>query len=228
MIAGGSGVTPFMSMIREVLDCGLGRTMYLFFGNRTVSGAIRHKEFGRLAERFQNFHYIPVPEKPGKGWTGRRGFITGELVKEMVGDLENKTFYVCGPQAMYDFCLPQLEALGIPRKRLRREMYGLPSQIWQTPGWPQTVAGNAAFTVRVNGSRSFQALAGEPLLAAMERNGVVVPALCRCGECSMCRVRLVSGKVFQPPGVKLRKSDRQFGYIHSCAAFPLENVEIAV
>jgi ferredoxin-NADP reductase len=228
MIAGGSGVTPFMSMIREVLDCGLERTIYLFFGNRNLAGAIRHQEFSRLADQFENFHYIPVIEKPGKGFAGRRGFLTGELVKEVVGDLADKTFYVCGPQAMYDFCLPQLEALGIPRKRLRREMYGLPARIWEDPGWPRAVGGDAVFNVKVNGGRSFEARAGEPLLAALERNRVVVPSLCRCGECSMCRVRLVSGRVFQPAGAKVRKSDRQFGYIHSCAAFPLADVEIAI
>ena len=42
----------------------------------------------------------------------------------------------------------------------------------------------------------------------------------------MCRVKLISGRVFQPAGVLLRKSDRQFGYIHSCAAYPLEDLEI--
>jgi hypothetical protein len=41
-------------------------------------------------------------------------------------------------------------------------------------------------------------------------------------------VKLVSGKVFQPEGVLLRASDRRFGYIHSCAAYPVENLEILV
>ncbi|RPI93371.1 MAG: hypothetical protein EHM32_08080, partial [Spirochaetales bacterium] len=71
-----------------------------------------------------------------------------------------------------------------------------------------------------------KAKAGEPVLTALERAGIVVPALCRCGECSMCRMKLLSGKVFQPRGVLLRKSDRDSGYIHSCAAYPLTDLEI--
>jgi len=228
LIAGGSGVTPFLSMIRESLECGLDRTLVLICGNRNLAGAIRHQEFAGLAERFANFRYVPVLEKPRKGWQGRTGFITGELVREVLGDLSDKTFYICGPQAMYDFCLPQLEALGIPRKRLRKEMYGLPARIWADPGWPREVKRHAVFTVKVRGVKSFEARACEPLLASLERNGVAVRSLCRCGECSMCRVRLLAGRVFQPAGAKLRKSDRQFGYLHSCAAFPLTDLEIEI
>jgi len=54
----------------------------------------------------------------------------------------------------------------------------------------------------------------------------VLPAACRSGECSYCRVKLKSGKVFHAPGTKLRKSDLQFGYIHPCMAYPLEDLEI--
>jgi hypothetical protein len=42
----------------------------------------------------------------------------------------------------------------------------------------------------------------------------------------MCRLKILSGKVFQPAGVPVRKSDRQFGYVHSCAAYPLSDLEI--
>jgi len=235
-LAGGSGVTPFLSMIRETLECGLDRKLILFHGSRTLAGAIRFRELSGLAERFADFRYVPVLEKPGKGWQGRSGYITGELLREELGDPDRKTFYLCGPQGMYDFCMPQLEALGIPRKRLRKEMYGLPAKIWQDPGWPRKVKKDTVFQVRVRGAAgagggggvSLESRAGEPLLAALEKAGVLLPSQCRCGECSLCRVRLVAGRVFQPAGVKLRKSDRQFGYIHSCAAFPLTDLVVEV
>ncbi|HOW99516.1 MAG TPA: 2Fe-2S iron-sulfur cluster-binding protein, partial [Deltaproteobacteria bacterium] len=60
----------------------------------------------------------------------------------------------------------------------------------------------------------------------LERAGIVIPALCRSGECSLCRTKLLKGEVFQPEGVKLRKSDIQFGYIHPCMAYPLSDLEI--
>ena len=82
------------------------------------------------------------------------------------------------------------------------------------------------FTVRIRGGRTIPARAGEPLMISLERGGVIIPALCRSGECSLCRTKLLSGRVFQPDGVKLRRSDRQFGYIHPCMAYPLQDLEI--
>ena len=227
-IAGGCGITPFMSMIREILECGLDRTVHLFYGNKDLDDVIFHATFVWLSERFENFHYYPVIEEPRDGYDGCRGFITGKLVKDTLGDLEDKTYYLCGPRAMYDFCLPELEGLGIPKSRLRREAYGAPADITKDAGWPEGVKGNDTFGVQVKGKGEIPARAGEPLLVALEKGGLVVPALCRSGECSMCRVKLLAGKVFQPPGVLLRKSDRQFGYIHSCAAYPLEELEISL
>ncbi len=229
-IAGGSGITPFMSMIREVLDRGLDRTIHLFYGNRNLEEAAFHETLLRLSERHENLHYRPVIEDPPPGYDGLTGLITGELLREALGgDLEEKTFYLCGPQAMYDFCLPELEKLGIPRGRIRRELYGTPVRIWDDPGWPRQLEPDTALAVKVRGREgSVAARAGESLLTALEKAGVIVPSLCRSGECSMCRVRLLSGKVFQPAGVLLRKSDRRLGYIHSCCAFPLEDLEISL
>jgi len=225
-IAGGCGITPFLSMIREILECGIDRTVHLFYGNKDFEDVIFHETLQWLSERFESFHYYPVIEEPPDGYEGCRGFITGKLVKDTLGDLEDKTYYLCGPRAMYDFCLPELERLGISKSRVRREAYGTPVNIWKDPGWPEEVKGNDTFVVEVKGKGEFPAQAGEPLLVALEKGGLVVPALCRSGECSMCRVKLLAGKVFQPAGVLLRKSDRQFGYIHSCAAYPLEDLEI--
>ena len=76
--------------------------------------------------------------------------------------------------------------------------------------------------------KPLEARAGESLLVSLEKGGLVVPSLCRSGECSMCRLKILSGKVFQPPGVPVRKSDRQFGYVHACAAYPLSDLEILI
>ena len=47
---------------------------------------------------------------------GLGGLITGDLIMDTIGDLSAKTFYLCGPQGMYDFCVPELERVGIPEK----------------------------------------------------------------------------------------------------------------
>ena len=225
-IAGGSGITPFMSMIHEVVECGLDRTIYLFCGNRSDTDILFHEELLRISRRFRRVTYVPVIETSSPRYNGAKGLIRGALMKEIMGETGGRTYYLCGPPAMYDFCLSELDGLGIPRHKIRREMYGPAPDITRNPGWPPHIGRDTAFTVRIRGRGEIRARAGEPLLNSLERNGIFVPAQCRSGECSLCRIKLISGRVFQPAGVLLRKSDRQFGYIHSCAAYPLEDLEI--
>ncbi|MBW1707959.1 MAG: 2Fe-2S iron-sulfur cluster binding domain-containing protein [Deltaproteobacteria bacterium] len=227
-LAGGSGITPFMSMIREVAECGLDRSVHLLYGNKNLNDAIFHDELQAISSRFENITYLPVIENPLEGYKGRTGFITADFIRETIGHLSDKTFYLCGPQGMYEFCLPELEKLGIAKRKIRKEVYGAPVNIWDYPGWPKEIKADQVFTVSMDGGVTMEARAGEPLVLALEKEGILIPSLCRSGECSMCRVKIISGKVFQPSGVPVRKSDRKYGYVHSCVSYPLENLEIVI
>lgn len=80
----------------------------------------------------------------------------------------------------------------------------------------------------VRGRGSFRTHAGEPLLNALERNGFQVENACRSGECSLCRIKILSGEVFNPPQSRLRSSDRAFGWTHACVAYPAGDIEILI
>jgi ferredoxin-NADP reductase len=227
-LAGGSGITPFMSMIRQVVECGVDRTIYLFYGNKDLEDVIFHEQLSALSERFENIHYLPVIETPPQGYNGPNGLLRGQLIEKTLVDVSGKTFYLCGPAGLYNFCTPELQALGIPNRRIRKEVYGAPLNICDSPGWPEGVKADDLFKVKIKGGKTLEAQADQPLIVALEKNGIAIPTLCRSGECSMCRVKILSGKVFQPAGVLLRKSDRQFGYVHSCVSYPLEDLEILI
>jgi ferredoxin len=155
--------------------------------------------------------------------------MTAELIKDaLLGNLSGKTYYLCGPQAMYQFCIQELEKLSIPGRKIRKEVYGAPLQVWDDPAWPSDVKPEERFKVKVMDKMTLEAQAGEPLMAAFEKQGIAVPSLCRSGVCSMCRVKILSGKVFQPADLPLRKSDDRFGYVHSCVSYPLEDLEVLI
>ncbi len=97
--------------------------------------------------------------------------------------------------------------------------------ISRSPGWPVEVREDDAFIVSVKAGKA-PCEGREPLLVALERGGIVIPSLCRSGECSQCRLKQLAGRDYQPEGTPVRRSDRQHGYIHSCAAYPLEDLEI--
>lgn len=227
-LAGGSGITPFMSMIREITECGLDREIFLFYGNKNIREAVFHHSLLEISDHFNNFHYLPVIEDPPAGYIGASGFITGELIRKIIPDLGDKTFYLCGPQAMYDFCIPELERLGIPGRKIRKEVYGPPIDITRAPNWPGEVKADNPVRIKLTAGRTVEARSGEPLAAALERQGVLIPTLCRSGECSQCRVKVLSGKVFQPAGALVRRSDKRFGYVHACVSYPLEDLEIVI
>ena len=227
-IAGGSGITPFMSMIQEVVDRDLDRRIQLIYGNRSNQDIIFGNRIEKRTMHHKNLSMHTVISEPDKSYNGLNGFITAELIAELVDNIDGKMFYVCGPEAMYTFVLAELEKLNIPKRRIRLEVFGPPSDVTCEPGWPEGVAAADSFNVKLRDNTTITAKAGEPLMNSLERTGIVLEASCRSGECSLCRTKLVSGKVFQPRGVKLRKSDRLYGYIHPCMAYPLEDLEIRI
>lgn len=224
-LAGGSGITPFLSMTREILEAGLDREIVLIYGIRNTSVAIGHAELEAFAAEYPNFRYVPVVSGEEKGWKGKTGFLNKELIAEVVGDVKDCTYYVCGPQIMNDFCLAELAALGVPGKRIRREMFGARQDIVNEPGWPDGIAPDRVFKVKA-GDRVIEAEAGDSLLTSLEKAGLRVNVCCRSGECSLCRVKLVSGTVFTARGALMRFADEKFGYIHSCKSYPVSDVEI--
>ena len=227
-LAGGSGITPFMNMIREVTDKNLPRHIHLIYGCDSPDDVIFEQEIQARAQKHPNFSWDLVISSPSQGYQGLTGFITADLIKDVPGDISSKTFYLCGPEAMYIFCEKELSLLNIPKKKIRTEMYGPPKDVTNQPGWPEYVKADAIFHVTIRGNKTIEARASEPLMISLEKAGIVIPALCRSGECSLCRTKLLSGKVYHPEGVKLRKSDRRFNYIHACMAYPLDDLEILI
>lgn len=226
-LAGGTGVTPFMSMTRELLERGDDREIYFLYGGRNSAVSTFHQELTALAAQYPNLHYALVLSEPESGWTGKTGFLTADLIRELVPDLIGCTYYLCGPTVMTDFCIKALGELSISGAQIRREVFGARPDIQNEPGWPEGLSPDRTFQLTV-GRKTVDAKAGESLLTTLERAGIRVNVCCRSGECSFCRVKLVSGRVFMPRGVLLRLADEKFGYIHSCKAYPISDLEIAL
>jgi len=227
-IAGGSGITPFMSMIRELTDKDIKRQVHLIYGSRIEDDIVFKEELNERSKEHQNLTISTIISEPSQGYSGVTGFITADLIKYLVRDTKDKMFYVCGPEVMYTFVLAELAKLKIPKRQIRVEIFGPPSDVTKQPAWPESVKKDTFFQISLKNGPTLEARACEPLMNSLERFRITLTTSCRSGECSLCRTKLLSGKVFHPNGVKLRKSDRTFGYIHPCMAYPLEDLEILV
>lgn len=227
-IAGGSGITPFMSMLREVTDRGLERKIHLVYGSRSEDDIIFAAELQQRAAAHDNLTVTPVISEPSPARAGPAGFITKDLLKKLLGELGGKMFYICGPEAMYTFVKKELAGLAIPGRRIRIEVYGPPTDVTAQPGWPEDIRADDRFKVTLPGDGVISVSAGEPLMVGLERAGLTLNTRCRSGACSLCRTLLLAGKVFHAPGAKLRKSDSISGYIHPCMAYPLSDLELMI
>ena len=227
-LAGGSGITPFMSMIGDMVQRQLPLKIKLLYGSRTPEDVIFKVELEKLAAAHSNFTFSLIISEPPEGYGGLRGFLDSKLIAQLAGDITGKTFYVCGPRAMHDLCRAALREMEVPQRKIRYELYGAPEDVSKEPGWPQGLSKEVVFEVDVAGKKLILAKAGEPLLNALDRSGLVVPSLCRSGECSACRIRLLAGKVFVPSQATVRESDRKAGYIHSCVSYPIDNLKVRI
>ena len=225
-LAGGSGITPFMGMIRNFAEKGWPRKVHLIYGSRDPEDVIFGDEISAITGQFSQLKYTQVMSEPPSSYMGRTGFITAPLLEELLETVAGKTFLICGPIPMHKAMNEVLKTLNVPRHKIRRESFGAPPQVSTMPGWKKSVDPKTVFNVEVEGKGTLPAKADEPLLVSLEKAGMVVPTVCRTGQCSYCRTKLVSGKVYTLPDAAVRESDKALGFIHPCATYPQEDLKI--
>lgn len=227
-LAGGSGITPFLSMAQAIAEGTEDFDLTILFGSRTKEQILFKEELDELAAGCDKIHVVHVlSDEEAEGF--EHGFITADLIKKYAK--EPYSVFVCGPEAMYKFLKGELDKLGLPRKNIRCEMLGVTKNIAQAEGFPAEAVGKEFdITVRQGAYEyAIKANAEEPVLVAIERAGITAPSRCRSGECGWCRSKVLSGTFFAPAENENRRySDIQWNYIHPCATFPTSDMVIEV
>ena len=228
LLSGGSGITPFMSMLRHFAAEGFPAPVHLIHGSREVDDVIFESEFTRLSARHDSFDALSVISRPPPGYTGPSGHLDADLISQQVGDIAGASFFVCGPNGFIEHVVGQLRSLGAADHAIRRESFGPPKDVTKMPGWPDHVTASDTFKVELVGHDPLPVRAGEPLLVALEREGQSVPALCRTGECADCRIKLLSGEVWSLPSAGVREADRARGFVHACVAYAVSDLSVDI
>ena len=227
-IAGGSGVTPFLSMLRDFANHHWPVRVRLIYGSRNREEITFAQELERLAHGNDCLQVDHVLSEPDGSWRGATGLLDQTLLKSLLGSLDGRRYYICGPNAMCNLVIDSLGALGVPNHLLRRELYGPPAQITEESVWPSNLPADTRCQVAVEGRGEFDVAANETLLNSLERNGVEVRATCRSGECGACRLQLLSGRVVVSEQTCVREADTVHGFVHACASYPIEDVKVKI
>ena len=228
-LAGGSGITPFLSMARSIAEGTEDFNLTILYGSRTSDDILLKDELEECASKAKGkikiIHVLSEENKDGF----ECGFINAELIKKYAP--EDYSIFVCGPKAMYKFVTEEIAKLNLPRRKVRFELAGEYGDPTNDEKYPSDSA-NKEYKVRVwyrGEHKDITCKAEQTLLRAIESAGIKVTSDCRSGQCGWCHSRLINGNVYIPESADGRRiADKKFGWIHPCATYPLSDVELEV
>ena len=126
-IAGGSGVTPFRGFAREATRRQLDTRITILYSVRTTNDIIFRQEFQQLEQENEHFDFYVTCTRlhPDDPWSGRRGRISAEWVREHIHDPANTVFYACGTNELVEATEQLvLDELKLPKEQMKTEKWG--------------------------------------------------------------------------------------------------------
>lgn len=232
-IAGGSGITPILSIMKTVLAREPGSRFTLVYGNRKLRSTMFKEELDDLKDKYLSrlvIHHVFSDEHTESDIN--MGLVNRDKLAEFLATLVPAAgidhAYVCGPFEMNDQAEAALLAAGVPEERIHIERFGIAQQATGQVGAVvhQAQPGDAVkarITIVRDGLQREIAFSREQpsILDAAAAAGLEVPFSCTSGVCGTCRAKLVEGQVRMERNFALDKKEVAAGYVLTCQAHPL-------
>jgi ferredoxin-NADP reductase len=123
LLAGGIGITPFMSICKYATDKKLNSKITLFYGCRTEGDIVFKDELESMQSENENFKMVCVVNQPTSQWKGETGIITADMIKKALPDYNEDVFFTCGPPPMVKAMETIIESLGLPKNQMKQEYF---------------------------------------------------------------------------------------------------------
>ncbi len=230
LFAGGSGITPMLSILKTVLKAEPQSKIILFYGNNDEASIIFKDQINKLAaenaDRLKIYHILN--NAPAGYSSALQGLMTKEknlsLIKEQVNLNDDNEFFICGPVPMMDNVMAAITEIKVPASKIHIEYFTAPVNAEDvkptTPGKEGITA-----TIVMDGDEHVVTLEpNETILEAALRIGLDAPYACQGGSCCTCRALLQSGAVDMAVNYALSVSEVKKGYILTCQSRPSTSV----
>ena len=230
-IAGGSGITPILAIMKTVLAREPLSRFTLIYGNRRQSSTMFKEELEDLKNRYLTrltLHTVFSQEHMDSPLSSGR--LTqaklGEFLRVLIQPQQLDHVFVCGSHGFNDEADAALLAAGVPAKHIHIERFGVPVDATGVKPKPTVQAGDAPQAmiqiIRDGLSREieFRTEHGNVLDAAAAA-GLEVPYSCKSGVCCTCRAKLIEGKVRMDRNFALEPHEVAAGFVLTCQAHPL-------
>ncbi len=231
--AAGSGITPILGILKNVLAHEPGSRFTLFYGNRKTEHIMFAEELLALKDRYPQrlaLHFLLSREPQDVE------LFNGRLDQAKVAELASSLFdpalvdgyFLCGPGTMIEATREALLQLDVDAARIHSEHFSSDTprpapgtEAARTSAAPQAGAMTQVTVVIDGRHRSFSMeRTGETVLDAAEQAGLELPYSCRAGVCSTCRTRVVRGAVTMETNYALEQWELDAGYVLCCQAVP--------
>ncbi len=231
MFAGGSGITPMMSIIKSTLIEEPDSICSLIYCNRDIDSIIFKNEFDRMQTTYEGrLHVIHILDNAPMNWQGYSGLLNHDMLAKLFEripnwGIEKTTYLMCGPEGMMKNAETLLAQQQIPNEKIFKESFvqgtiDKDSKKDSTPAVKEVKAREV--TIRYDGQE--YKIMVEPNRAILETaldQGIDLPYSCQSGLCTACRGKAISGKVKLDEEEGLSQSERNEGYVLTCVGHPL-------
>jgi ferredoxin-NADP reductase len=222
LIAGGSGITPMISILRYMRDLCISCPCTLIYCVRSENDLVFNAELSAIAEQTNSFRYVPVISKANTEWVGWQGRLRREILEAEIKEPLESTYFLCGPTGFMELGRSLLEEMSVLSSQILQESFG---------DQAAKAEGRASETnfVNVTFARSALTISSLPertLLETAEANGVTIPFGCRQGNCGTCMTRLLQGKVQMSRHEALDDELQSEGFILPCVSRPLNDITL--
>lgn len=208
--AGGSGITPILSIIKTALAT-TAREVALVYANRGSDNVIFADALERLRTQFPGRFMVH------HHFDSENGFLDAAACAALVGDRTQADFYVCGPGPYMDVVQAGLEQRGVQPAQLFIERFELPAA---TPTAIEA-SETESIVIRLAGRKVTVAYEpGDTILDTARRAGLKPPFACQAGNCATCMAYLEEGKVTMRANNALSADEVEAGWILTCQAMP--------
>ena len=123
LLAGGIGITPFMSICKNATDKHLNSKITLFYGCRTENDIAFKKELENMQEENKNLKIVFTINEATPQWKGAVGLITAGMIQNELPDYKENMFYLCGPPPMVTAMEKLIVSIGLLKEQLKLEYF---------------------------------------------------------------------------------------------------------
>lgn len=224
LLAAGSGITPVISLIKELLNKRSANAVVLMYQNRSVQTTIFRSEIEKIANEFSTkFHWLDFRSSDQEDvFYGR---LNNEKLELLISvylkhDPEKASFFICGPESFMRMCQFTITLMGFHSKQIRKEHF-----VIDKPPAPPLIVNPQPAKVTISQQHiSFKTMYPKTILQSALDQYIALPYSCKGGRCSTCVAKCISGEVIMSMNDVLTEQDMKAGLILTCVGYAVSDV----